>query len=317
MDRMAFWKLIELVNKPALLAQDEKSAAAQLVQALEALPEQELRSFDAHLQEVISDIDGNEYAKYAGISGNSDDGFRYLRQFVVGRGQAFYENVKNDPRSIPNDVETSWFEYLDLIAPEVWAKKTGRAIDDWYKGEPGPVLKKEVKPLKIVYRNDVDDVIALYEYTNTLPVAKFRRLILRRILPLILLIACGIIAYIYDSFNPIYLWIVIIILSEIRYIYLHKKIIKILKDTAKDPLHKGFFCKHSLEITEDGLVEKTDVNERKDLWNGVSKLIIDNNRAYIFIGNNEKHIINSKEVICGDLKVFVNEVRRMIRLAHG
>jgi hypothetical protein len=317
MDRMAFWKLIELIDKPALLAQNEKPAAAPLVRAMEALSVEELRSFDANLEEVLSDIEGDEYAKYAGDSGNSDDGFRYLRQFVVGRGQAFYENVKNNPKSIPNDAETSWFEYLDIIAPEVWAKKTGRAYDDWFKDEPEPALKKEVKPLKIVYRNDVDDVIALYEYPNSLPVAKFRRLVLRRILPAIFLIVCVITAFIYDSYIPIIVWIVIIILSETRYIYLHKKIIRILKDTAINPEHKGFFCEHSIEITEDGLIEKTDVNERKDLWNGISKLVIDKNRVYIFLGNNEQHIINSKNMISGDLKAFINETRRMIRLKNG
>jgi hypothetical protein len=105
-----------------------------LIQALEKLPEEELRSFDANLHEVLSDIKGNEYAKNAGASGNSDDAFLYLRNFVVGQGQAFYENVKNNPASMPKTLNT-WFEYLDLIAPEVWAKKTGKKFDDWYQSD--------------------------------------------------------------------------------------------------------------------------------------------------------------------------------------
>lgn len=325
MDRINFWKLIELVDKPALIAQDEKSAAAPLVRALEVLPEEELRSFDAHLAEVLSDIEGDEYAKYAGLSGQSDDGFRYLRQFVVGRGQAFYENVKNNPKSIPNDIETSWFEYLDLIAPEVWAKKTGRDVADWFRDkpepvladEPGPVAAKETKLLKIVYRNDVNDVIALYMYFQSLPVAKFRRLVLQRILPILLLIVGGVIALSIDSFIPILAVIIIIAIIEIRYTWIHKKVIKTLKNTAKDPLHKGFFCEHTLELNNDGLIEKTNMNERKDTWKGVSRLIVDNNRAYITIGNNEQHIIDSKKVISGNFAEFIEEVRKKIRLTHG
>jgi hypothetical protein len=132
MSRTDFWKLIELIDKPALESGDEEAAGALLFQALEKLSEEELRSFDSNLQEVISDIDGDEYVKNAGISGESDDGFRYLRQFVVAQGQTFYENVKNNPKSIPN-LEDCWFEYLDLIAPEVWAKKTGRELEEWYQ----------------------------------------------------------------------------------------------------------------------------------------------------------------------------------------
>jgi hypothetical protein len=131
-NRTDFWNLIELIDKSALSRGDEEKAAARLIQALEKLSEPELRSFDSHLEEVLSDIDGDEYAENAGTSGNSDDGFRYLRQFVVAQGQEFYEKVKNKPTSIPNS-DDCWFEYLDLIAPEVWAKKTGRDQKEWYK----------------------------------------------------------------------------------------------------------------------------------------------------------------------------------------
>ncbi|RPI05039.1 MAG: DUF4240 domain-containing protein [Ignavibacteriae bacterium] len=131
-NRADFWSLIELIDKSALSDGDEEKAAVRLIRALKKFSEPELRSFDSHLEEVLSDIGGDEYAKDAGISGESDDGFRYLRQYVVAQGQNFYEQVKNNPDAIPNS-EDCWFEYLDLIAPEVWSKKTKRKLEEWYQ----------------------------------------------------------------------------------------------------------------------------------------------------------------------------------------
>jgi hypothetical protein len=122
MDKTEFWKLIDLIDTKSLSEGDEQSASEKLFKALQDLPQAEIESFDSNLQDVLSEIEGEEYAKHAGPSGDSDDGFLYLRNFVVAQGQSYFENVKNNPSSIPDSLDC-WYEELDMLAENALSKR--------------------------------------------------------------------------------------------------------------------------------------------------------------------------------------------------
>lgn len=71
----------------------------------------------------------------------------------------------------------------------------------------------------------------------------------------------------------------------------------------------GFICEHTLEVNDEVIIEKTDVNERRDRWLGVQKIETDNNYAFIYIGALQAHIIPRKNIIEGNFDEFIEAAR--------
>src|SRR5690349_19741542 len=125
-----FWSIVDLIDKPALERGNEREAVAPVVLALTELPIPELESFDEHLAQTLYAIDGESYADNAGDSGRSDDGFLYIRCYVVARGQKYYSQVAANPAAMPRAIE-QWCETLLYAARNAWAVKTGRDPEEW------------------------------------------------------------------------------------------------------------------------------------------------------------------------------------------
>jgi hypothetical protein len=130
MDRSTFWKLISRIDRSALRDGDEEGAVEPLVEALSEQGEQEIRSFEDHLSQVLYDLDGESFANEAGDSGQSGDGFLYARCFVVACGQKNYEAVKTDPAKMSKSIE-DWCESLLYVASCAWAQATGNDEEEW------------------------------------------------------------------------------------------------------------------------------------------------------------------------------------------
>src|SRR5262245_54530398 len=99
-----FWRLTSRIDQEALADGDDNAAVAPLVASLSALPVEEIQAYEEELAHRLHDLDGEEFARHAGASGSSGDGFLYCRCFVVAKGKAFYESVLADPREMPSDI---------------------------------------------------------------------------------------------------------------------------------------------------------------------------------------------------------------------
>ncbi len=130
MDRPSFWKFISKIDCSALRDGDEERAVEPLIEALSGQDEQELRSFEDHLAQVLYDVDGEVYANEAGESGQSGDGFLYVRCFAVACGQKHYEAVKSDPAKMSKSID-DWCESLLYAASCAWAQATGNDEEEW------------------------------------------------------------------------------------------------------------------------------------------------------------------------------------------
>jgi hypothetical protein len=80
--------------------------------------------------------------------------------------------------------------------------------------------------------------------------------------------------------------------------------------------NRGVLGAHELEIRDEGLLEKTDVNESLHRWSGFGKIGRTRRHLFIFVGGNIVHYVPfrcfpSKE----DAKRFEDEVRRRSRIA--
>lgn len=128
MDEEEFWRLIGKIDTAALERDDDNAAVRPLQEALTAKSEMELVAFAEQLAQKLYDLDGEMYAKNAGDSGNSDDGFLYVRCYVVAKGRKFYVNTLAHPAKMPQD---QWCEALLYAHLHAWASITGRDESEW------------------------------------------------------------------------------------------------------------------------------------------------------------------------------------------
>src|SRR5665213_1961298 len=78
--------------------------------------------------------------------------------------------------------------------------------------------------------------------------------------------------------------------------------------------YRGFLGEHELEIRDDGLVERTDVNESLHRWTGFHKIIVTGRYLYIYVTDNNVHIVPRRHFASElELKAFRDEIERHIR----
>jgi len=80
--------------------------------------------------------------------------------------------------------------------------------------------------------------------------------------------------------------------------------------------YRGFLGDHELEIRDDGLVERTDVNESLHRWAGFHKIVMTGRCLYIFVTDNNVHIVPRRYFNSEDmLKAFRDELEGHINAA--
>jgi hypothetical protein len=123
MDEKTFWKLIDRVERDAILEDDEE-AVEPLIEALTDLDPEEIEAFEEQLALRLYALDGRRYADEAGASGQSGDGFLYARCYVVAQGETHYRRVLERPELMPKSAD-EWCEPLLTVASTAYETLTG------------------------------------------------------------------------------------------------------------------------------------------------------------------------------------------------
>ena len=129
MDTPEFWNLVALIDQRLVDASDDQAAVQNLTSALSTLPTDELEAFDEILARKLFALDTQTHADHAGESGASDDGFLYVRCYVVSKGESFYEMIRSSPEKMPHTDE--WCEALLYVAQTAWSARTGNEPSAW------------------------------------------------------------------------------------------------------------------------------------------------------------------------------------------
>jgi len=169
--------------------------------------------------------------------------------------------------------------------------------------------------MKITFKNDLQDLIAFNKYAvNTLPLFKKKKRFFVFIFPILLLVAVGFFSVRDRDINQLFIGLLIIVIYEICYFIIHKRgIPRMITKLSKDQSFKTMLGEHTMEITEEGIIEKTEFNERTDYWKSITGIKTDNDRTYIFIGPINAHVINRNEILSGDLNAFVEEINNKLK----
>ena len=118
-----FWGRVGLLGQPAESLDQAREGYERLVAALAQRSRRDIKKFEEALAHKLYLIDTRAHAERTVAS---DDGFLYARCAVVACGRDVYESVRNDPQTMPADVD---FEDLLSVAPAAYERKTGEVLE--------------------------------------------------------------------------------------------------------------------------------------------------------------------------------------------
>jgi hypothetical protein len=116
MNEELFWQIVA----------SAQGSAEKLKQRLLACSKEEMVSFHQLLDEVLYQLDREEIHE---ITDGSDDGFEYVRLWIVSQGRSYFEAVLQDPAQAPHDAdENQENEAFGYAAREAYEEKWGEAF---------------------------------------------------------------------------------------------------------------------------------------------------------------------------------------------
>ncbi len=75
--------------------------------------------------------------------------------------------------------------------------------------------------------------------------------------------------------------------------------------------NKGCFGWHELEIDNDGLVERTEVNETRHSWQGIEKIAETESHAFLYTSSFMAHVIPKQSISTGDAVQFIADAKQL------
>jgi len=76
------------------------------------------------------------------------------------------------------------------------------------------------------------------------------------------------------------------------------------------PKYRGLIGRHHLEITEQGLVERTDYNETLHRWPSIGRIVTLWGYVYIYVSDSNLHQVPRRYFQPSEIDSFVAELRR-------
>ncbi|TAK99654.1 MAG: YcxB family protein, partial [Verrucomicrobia bacterium] len=78
--------------------------------------------------------------------------------------------------------------------------------------------------------------------------------------------------------------------------------------------HPGLVCRHTLEITEAGLIERTEVNESLHRWPNICRIFSFAGYLYVYVGQDNVHMIPKRDLTPAALAKFESDLRERAKM---
>lgn len=121
MNEELFWQIVAA----------SEGSAEKLKQLLLTFSREEIISFDRLLDEALYQLDREDIYE---ITDGSEDGFEYVRLWIVSQGRRYFETVLQNPTAAPRWAEEE-NEPFGYAAQQAYEEK-------WKEPFPSPILKK-------------------------------------------------------------------------------------------------------------------------------------------------------------------------------
>ncbi|UOQ72785.1 DUF4240 domain-containing protein [Hymenobacter cellulosilyticus] len=132
MTNSEFWQLLDASKAAA--AGSQTIQADFLSEQLAALEPEQIIEFERRLRENLREAD--DYSIMAALKILDgyvmDDSYLYFRCWLIGQGQAVFQNALRDADSLAQVVQEAYqeFENLLYVATEAYGRRTGRREED-------------------------------------------------------------------------------------------------------------------------------------------------------------------------------------------
>jgi len=166
--------------------------------------------------------------------------------------------------------------------------------------------------MRIKYKNSMEDIIAFNKYhcANSVTFQKQKKLA-TIYLPIIFFVLMILLFAVIQEIKIIVFGSLGLVIFTFFINHEYKKgIYKTTKRLYEEQDTNGIICEHILEINNENIMEKTDINEQKALWVSVQKIDTDNDYAYIYVSAIQAHIIPRKNVSEGNFEEFIEKARQ-------
>lgn len=167
--------------------------------------------------------------------------------------------------------------------------------------------------MKITYDLTIDDMVAFNQYHNsTSPTVKRTKY---RLIFVASFIAIGLSLVIKPTpeFTRLEMVTVAVgysIFCFLLTLYLFRSSARrFIPRLLKESSNKGLIGWHELEVDKDGLVEKTEVNETRHSWLGISKIVETETHAFIFVSSIMAHVIPKNSISSGNVDQFITQAK--------
>lgn len=110
----------------ALVTQSEGDAHT-LKRLLMRLSRDEIVAFNKQLYDALCQLDRRDIHA---VTDGSDDGFLYVRSWIVSRGREYFQSVLRDPERAPHDAYDEENEEFMYAAMEAYEEKFGEPLPD-------------------------------------------------------------------------------------------------------------------------------------------------------------------------------------------
>lgn len=169
--------------------------------------------------------------------------------------------------------------------------------------------------MRLRYTLSLDDLVALNMYYSK------RSPHMKRTLALTYLLTVGfcffalllVVAYLRTQRWFLALFNTLLYAFLVQYVLFGRK--KRIRRLYAEGKNKGLIGPHELEITEQDLVERTQVGERHTQWSAIDGVSTTPGHTFIFLSALEAHVIPRTTILDGNYEDFVNEVKKRTTVA--
>jgi len=110
-----FWALVE----------QSEGDAEQLKTILLALPAEDICAFSLTLDDMMYALDRRNIHD---VTDGSEDGFEYVRLWIISQGRKYYESVLADPQNAPEDATAGENEHFGYAPEDAYEAKVGASF---------------------------------------------------------------------------------------------------------------------------------------------------------------------------------------------
>jgi hypothetical protein len=166
--------------------------------------------------------------------------------------------------------------------------------------------------MKIRYRNEFEDMRAFWQHLMSTNAAIKRQRLVALLFMVVIFAAIAVFAgRRAGSLSPA---LVVVAFGALFLVLFWRNSGRIsdrrLRQMCPEEENRGVLCEHTIELTDDGVLETSPTGQTTTNWDGIVRVAETDDYVFLYITTNMAHVIPRNRLIEGDLDAFVAELKQ-------